>query len=88
MLKKLVFLTKWIVTLGITLSLPLSKAQADPIDNNVDLVDSVKPFTPDVSVLGSASSNAPTEFHVALKMRDLGVYKPVSIKVSRFPRKN
>ncbi|MDF5724657.1 MAG: S53 family peptidase [Rhizonema sp. PD37] len=72
MLKKLVFLTKWIVTLGITLSLPLSKAQADPIDNNVDLVDSIKPFTPDVSVIGSASDNAPTEFHVSLKMRDLG----------------
>ena len=71
MLKKLVFFAKWMVTLGITLSLPLSKAQADPIDNNVDLVDSVKPFTPDVSVLGSASDNAPTKFHVALKMRDL-----------------
>lgn len=69
MLKKLVFFAKWIVTLGITLSLPLSKAQADP--DNVDLVDSVKPFTPNVSVLGSASDNAPTEFHVALKMRDL-----------------
>ncbi|MDF5724524.1 MAG: S53 family peptidase [Rhizonema sp. PD37] len=70
MLKKLVFLTQLMVSLGIALSLTLSKAQADP-ENSVDLVDSVKPFTPDVNVLGSASDNAPTEFHVALKMRDL-----------------
>lgn len=72
MLKKLVFLTKWMVTLGIILSLPISKADADPIDdNNVDLVDSVKPFTPDVTILGSAADNASTEFHIALKIRDL-----------------
>jgi kumamolisin len=72
MLKKLVFFAKWMVTIGITLSLPFSKAQADPVENNVDLVDSVTPFTSEVSVLGSASDDAPTEFHVALKMRDLG----------------